>query len=83
MKVMTASEVSRNFASVLDRAANGETIVITRGGKRLATIAPAPSGNGTALADFLAEHRGTLDDGFADDVLGARELLTDDDPWSA
>lgn len=80
--VMTASEVSRNFASVLDQAAHGETIVVTRGGKRLATISPAPAANGAALAEYLAAHRGALDDGFADDVLGARDLLTDDDPWS-
>jgi prevent-host-death family protein len=82
MVLMTASEVSRNFASVLDRAAHGETIVVTRGGKRLATIAPAPAANGAALADFLAEHQGTLDDSFAEDVLGARDLLTQGDPWS-
>ncbi|MEW2306151.1 type II toxin-antitoxin system prevent-host-death family antitoxin, partial [Streptomyces sp. NPDC006655] len=28
---MTATEASRNFASVLDSAERGETIVITRG----------------------------------------------------
>lgn len=82
MVLMTASEVSRNFASVLDRAEHGETIVVTRGGKRLATIAPAPAANGAALADFLAERRGTLDDSFAEDVLGVRELLVTGDPWS-
>jgi prevent-host-death family protein len=82
MVLMTASEVSRNFASVLDRAAHGETIVVTRGGKRLATIAPAPAANGAALADFLAERRGTLDDSFAEDVLGTRDLLALEDPWN-
>lgn len=79
---MTASEVSRNFASVLDRAEHGETIVVTRGGKRLATIAPAAAANGAELADFLAQRRGTLDESFADDVLGTRELLAQDDPWN-
>lgn len=82
MTVMTASEVSRNFASVLDRAERGETIVVTRGGKRLATISPAPTANGAALADFLAARQGTVDSSFADDVLGTRDLLTSDDPWS-
>jgi prevent-host-death family protein len=82
MVLMTASEVSRNFASVLDRAAHGETIVVTRGGKRLATITPAPAANGAAVADFLAAHQGTLDDSFAEDVLGTRDLLALEDPWS-
>jgi prevent-host-death family protein len=40
MKVMTASEVSRSFSAVLDDAEHGETIVITRGGRRVATITP-------------------------------------------
>lgn len=33
MKTMSASEVSRNFASVLDKVSKGETVVVTRGGK--------------------------------------------------
>lgn len=82
MKTMTASEVSRNFASVLDSAEHGETIVVTRGGKRLATIAPAPAANGKDLADFLAANAGTLDDDFGDDIAATRELVELDDPWS-
>ncbi|HCA85685.1 MAG TPA: prevent-host-death family protein [Streptomyces sp.] len=73
---MTATEVSRNFASVLDRAEHGETIVITRGGRRLATLAPAPAGNGAAIRGFLASHR--VDDDFVDDVASAREGITDE-----
>lgn len=71
---MTATEVSRNFASVLDRAARGETFVITRGGRRLATLAPAPAGNGAAVKDFLAH--AVPDEDFAADVAATRELLT-------
>ncbi|NEA68818.1 type II toxin-antitoxin system prevent-host-death family antitoxin [Streptomyces sp. SID12488] len=76
MKTMTATEVSRNFASVLDRAEHGETIVITRGGRRLAILAPAPAGNGAALKEFLTAH--PVDDDYAEDVLSARELMTDE-----
>lgn len=76
MKTMTATEVSRNFASVLDRAEHGETIVITRGGRRLATLAPASAGNGGALKDFLAAH--SIDEDFAADVESARETVTDE-----
>ncbi|MGW0826171.1 type II toxin-antitoxin system Phd/YefM family antitoxin [Streptomyces sp. NPDC002845] len=36
MKLMTATEASRNFAAVLDAAERGERIVITRAGRRLA-----------------------------------------------
>jgi prevent-host-death family protein len=66
MKLMTATEASRNFAAVLDAAEHGETIVITRAGRRLALVGPAPT----------AGHR--PDDRFAEDVSGARDLLTDE-----
>ncbi|MER7820270.1 type II toxin-antitoxin system Phd/YefM family antitoxin [Streptomyces sp. NPDC096153] len=82
MKTMTATEASRNFASVLDRAERGETIVITRGGKRLAVLGPAPGATGRAVKDALLRHVDTLDDAFEDDVTASRDLLTLDDPWS-
>jgi len=76
MKTMTATEVSRNFAAVLDQAERGEVIVITRGGKRLATLSPAAVGNGAAVKAFLLEH--AVDEDFADDVASARESVTDE-----
>ncbi|MFI9462145.1 type II toxin-antitoxin system Phd/YefM family antitoxin [Streptomyces xiamenensis] len=76
MRTMTATEVARNFASVLDRAEHGETIVITRGGRRLATLAPTPAGNGAAIKEFLAAQ--SPDEDFADDVAAARESVTDE-----
>ncbi|MCL7376049.1 type II toxin-antitoxin system Phd/YefM family antitoxin [Streptomyces sp. 35G-GA-8] len=82
MKVMTATEASRNFAGVLDMAEHGETIIVTRGGRRLAIISQAPTANGADLADLLDRFVGTLDDSFEDDVLGTRDLLTTEDPWS-
>lgn len=81
MKTMTASEVSRNFASVLDRVADGETVVITRGGKRLAIMEPTPNAAGRAVKDALAPLVGTLDDDFGRDIAAATELLTLDDTW--
>ncbi|MFI5757370.1 type II toxin-antitoxin system Phd/YefM family antitoxin [Streptomyces sp. NPDC051569] len=82
MKTMTATEASRNFASVLDLAERGETIIVTRGGRRLAMISRAPAANGADLADLLDRFEGTLDDSFESDVLGIRDLLTSEDPWS-
>ncbi|MEO3752600.1 type II toxin-antitoxin system prevent-host-death family antitoxin [Streptomyces sp. B6B3] len=81
MRTMSASEASRNFASVLDQAEHGETIVITRNGRRLAVLGPVPSGNGAELADVLERHATDLDKDFASDVMGTRELLTLEDPW--
>ncbi|MER7997727.1 type II toxin-antitoxin system prevent-host-death family antitoxin [Streptomyces sp. NPDC095613] len=82
MKVMTATEASRNFAAVLDMAEHGETVIVTRGGKRLAMVSQAPAANGAELADLLDRFAGTLDDSFEDDVLSTRDLLTTGDPWN-
>ncbi|MGP3967017.1 type II toxin-antitoxin system Phd/YefM family antitoxin [Streptomyces sp. 6N223] len=76
MRTMTATEVARNFASVLDRAEHGETIVITRGGRRLATLSPATAGNGAAIKDFLDSH--PVDEEYARDVDSARDVVTDE-----
>lgn len=86
MREMTASEVSRSFSAVLDSAEQGETIVITRAGHRVATIAPTPHANGAALREvFERWHRSpALDDAFSARVSAAREAASgglDADPW--
>ncbi|WP_219412656.1 type II toxin-antitoxin system Phd/YefM family antitoxin [Pseudonocardia nigra] len=83
---MTASEASRNFSAVLDSAEHGETIVVTRSGRRVALIAPAPRANGGALREVLGRWRGhpALDDTFAAQVGAVREAASeelDTDPW--
>ncbi|RCW45229.1 prevent-host-death family protein [Halopolyspora algeriensis] len=67
MRELSVSEVSRNFSAVLDEAEHGETIVVTRSGRRVATIAPAPRGNGCALREVLGRWRGhaAFDEAFA------------------
>jgi prevent-host-death family protein len=75
---MTATEAARNFATVLDEAERGETIVVTRGGKRIAMIGPAPTAPGRMVKAFLARSAGTLDPGFAADVAAARESVDDE-----
>lgn len=86
MREMSASEASRNFAAVLDEAEHGETVVVTRGGRQVATIAPAPRGNGHALRQVLEHWRGRtgVDATFAEGVEDARQNLDaeqDTDPW--
>jgi prevent-host-death family protein len=86
MKEMSASEAARNFSAVLDATEKGETIVVTRSGRRVALIAPAPRANGAALADVLERWRGhpALDDAFATQVGAARSGASaelDADPW--
>lgn len=77
MKVMTATEASRNFAAVLDAAEHGETTVVTRGGRRIAMIGPAPAAPGRVVKEFLAKSAGTLDAEFETDVMAARESIRD------
>ncbi|MFD4482113.1 type II toxin-antitoxin system Phd/YefM family antitoxin [Streptomyces sp. NPDC058471] len=82
MRTMTATEASRNFAAVLDSAEHGETIVVTRGGRRIATVSPAPKAGGKALKDALRPLCGEKDDDWGRDWEKTRELLTgDSDPW--
>ena len=70
MKVITATEASRRFAAVLDEAEHGETIVVTRGGRRVAVIGPAPATPGRAVKDMLRRHR--PDAGWEDDLRAVR-----------
>jgi prevent-host-death family protein len=78
MKVVTATEASRNFAAVLDEAERGETIMVTRGGKRIAVIGPAPTAPGRMVKAFLTRSAGTLDDDFETDVASARAAVNDE-----
>lgn len=78
MKTMTATEASRSFASVLDEAERGETIVVTRGGRRIAVIGPTSASNGADVMRFLKST--AVDSDFARDVASARESATQDEP---
>lgn len=77
MRLMTATEASRGFAAVLDSVEHGETIVVTRGGRRIAVIGPVPPGNGAALNDVLRQF-GPDGDFAATAVATARVLVTTD-----
>lgn len=86
MREMTASEAYRSFSAVLDSAERGETIVVTRAGRRIAAITPAPRTNGAGLREVLRRWQGNpaLDDTLAARVVAARESASaelDTDPW--
>ncbi|MGH3695684.1 MAG: type II toxin-antitoxin system Phd/YefM family antitoxin [Pseudonocardiaceae bacterium] len=82
---MSASEAARRFSAVLDGAEQGETVVITRGGRRVALIVPAPRANGGVVAEVLDRWRDQLglDDEFAANVASAGDVpvALDGDPW--
>lgn len=85
MKELSATEAARSFSAVLDGAEQGETVVITRGGRQVAMIVPAPRANGAAVKEFIRgwQDRHVFDDEFEANVAAAREAAsgTDDDPW--
>lgn len=83
---LTASEASRSFSAVLDEAENGETIVVTRNGRRVALIVPAPLANGAAVCAVFHRWAGKLDadDRFEENVAKVRETASaelDGNPW--
>ena len=86
MREISASEASRNFSAVLNSAEHGETTVVTRGGRSVAMIVPAPRANGEALRELFARWREhpALDDAFEANIAEARETANarqDSDPW--
>ena len=82
MRTMTATDASRAFAALLDDAERGETIIITRGGRRIATVGPADLSNGSEVVELLTQ--APVDDGFARDVAAAREAVELTEPaWPA
>lgn len=87
MREITASEASRNFSAVLNSVEGGETVVVVRSGRRVASIAPAPAATGAALNEVLARWRGTdaVDDtfsGYIDAARAAAEVDQDIDSWN-
>lgn len=85
---MSASEASRSFSAVLSAAERGETVVVTRAGRPVALIGPAPSANGAAVRGVLRRWRDSpmIDERFAAQVAAASGGVSgelDRDPWRA
>lgn len=78
MRTVTATEASRSFAALLDEAERGQTVIVTRGGRRIATIGPATASNGADVVALLAAK--AVDDDFAADVFAARDAVALEGP---
>ena len=80
--IVTATEVSRSFAALLDDVERGQTVMVTRGGRRTASIGPAAASNGGDVVQLL--NPGLPDHSFAADVAAARDALSLEGPaWPA
>jgi prevent-host-death family protein len=83
MARMTATEASRAFSEVLNRAAAGEEIEITRGGVPVAVIGP-PRFRALSAERFreLMRTAPPVDEAFLDDVIAIRkESGAPESPW--
>lgn len=72
MKQLSATDASRRFSEVLDEVErDGESYVVVRHGRAVATIGPANGGTGKALREALRAN--PPDEAWADEVRELRE----------
>ncbi len=81
MKRVSATDASRRFSEVLDEVErSGESYVVVRHGRAVATIGPAGGGTGGALKEALRANR--PDDDWAGELRDLREGMEPvRDPW--
>jgi prevent-host-death family protein len=81
VKQLSATDASRRFSEVLDEIERGgESYVVVRHGRAVATIGPVGGGTGKALKETLRAN--PPDDGWADEVRELRESMDPvTDPW--
>lgn len=84
---MSAAEAARNFSAVLNAAENGETVLVTRSGRKAALITPAPRSSGRVLRAVFEQYRvhPIVDDDWSSTIgnaLGSVSAEEDTDPWS-
>lgn len=74
MKQLSATEAARQFSDVLDSVeSDGESFVVVRRGRPVATISPTAAGTGLALKEALKEHQ--PDEAWAGDLRELRESV--------
>ena len=81
MRQLSATDAARRFSEVLDGVErSGESYIVIRHGRPVATIGPASGGTGKALKDVLRANR--PDDAWADELRELREGMEPvTDPW--
>jgi prevent-host-death family protein len=81
VKQLSATDVSRRFSEVLDSVERGgESFVVMRHGRAVATIGPTSGGAGKALKEALRANR--PDGAWGDELRELREGLEPvTDPW--
>jgi antitoxin (DNA-binding transcriptional repressor) of toxin-antitoxin stability system len=75
MRIVTASEASRNFSELLEVIERGETVTITRGHHAVAEMRPARRMTGADLCAAV-DHIPPPDDGFAEDISSALAFVS-------
>jgi prevent-host-death family protein len=81
VKQLSATDAARRFSDVLDSVeSKGESFVVVRHGRVVATIAPALVGTGRALKEALRRHRSDAE--WAAELRELRDAVgPGTDPW--
>jgi len=81
MRQLSATDAARQFSDLLDSVeAKGESFVVVRHGRAVATIGPAVAGTGRALKEALRKH--PPDPEWAGELRELREEVGPaTDPW--
>jgi prevent-host-death family protein len=81
VRQLSATDAARRFSDVLDRVeSGGESFVVVRRGRAVATIGPASGGTGGALREALRAHRPDAE--WAAELRDLREAVgPGTDPW--
>lgn len=81
MEQLTATDASRRFSELLDSVErSGQSYVVVRHGRAVATIGPAHGGTGKRLKDALRTNQ--PDDAWAGELRELRESMEPvADPW--
>lgn len=77
MRTISAAEASRRFSELLDAIEDGETVIVTRGNRRIAEVRPVRRRTGRDLRASLP-HIPPPDDRFVADIAEAIGSLADE-----
>lgn len=82
MRRITATDAARRFSDLLDAVeGRGESFVVERRGRAIASIAPAAAVSGRTLKQLLRSHR--VDSRWPDELRELRSALTTEERhWS-